>query len=78
MRESCSSGSVGGEGGNRLAYPACGSGFASAVTSCWNLLSCAISLRCCSEQERNVHASAEVSGCFGCFSRAGGPIGNAV
>src|SRR5262249_62189507 len=51
---------------------------ASAVTCCWNLLSCAISLRCCSEQERDVHASARVSGCFGCSCRAGGPIGNAV
>jgi hypothetical protein len=37
---------------------------ASALTSCWNLLSSAISSRCCSEQAHGVHASARVSDCF--------------
>ena len=56
----------------------CGRGSASALTSCWNLLSCAISSRCCSEQAHGVHASARVSDCSGCCCRAGGQIGSAV
>ena len=56
----------------------CGRGSASALTSCWNLLPCAISLRCCSAQARGVHASARVSGYSGCSYRAGGQIGSAV
>jgi hypothetical protein len=56
----------------------CGRGSASALTCCWNLLSCTISSRCCNEQAHGVHASARVSGCSGCSSRAGGQIGSAV
>jgi hypothetical protein len=56
----------------------CGRGSASVLTSCWNLLPCAISSLCCSEQARGVHASARVSGCSGCSYRVGGQIGSAV
>jgi hypothetical protein len=51
-----------------------GRGSGSALTSCWNLLSCAISSRCCSEQAHGVHASARASGCSGCSYRAGGQM----
>jgi hypothetical protein len=48
------------------------------LTSCWNLLSCAISSRCCNEQAHGVDASARVSGRSGRSCRAGGQIGGAV
>jgi len=59
-------------------FPQCGRGSASALTSCWNLLSCVLSSQCCSEQARGDHVSARVSGCSGCSCRAGGQIGSAV
>jgi hypothetical protein len=64
-------------GGSFDGFLRCGRGSASALTSCWNLLSCAISSRCYSEQAHGVHASARASGCSGCFYRAGGQIGSA-
>jgi hypothetical protein len=45
--------------GPSMAFCSADAGSASVLTSCWNLLSCAISARCCSEQAHGVHASAE-------------------